>query len=226
MRGGSTGSIAATALLTLIVAAIVTTDLAAHRSDEYLQAARLAISPSRVDLQLDLTPGIAVADRILNEIDQNHDSALSPAEQARYVDRVLEALALDIDRHPLDLQLVSSTFPAADALKRGEGTIAIHATAALPPLPNGLRRLSFRNSHHSDIGVYLANVLVPDSDRVFIDEQRRDVDQHNLTVEYTLHPDATPLTRVALIASFTSVAIGAAFLLRRAERGQLSVRRA
>ena len=33
--------------------------VSAHRRDEYLQAARLAIDPGRVQLELDLTPGIA-----------------------------------------------------------------------------------------------------------------------------------------------------------------------
>ena len=33
----------------------------AHRLDEYLQAARIAVDNGRVDLDLDLTPGAAVA---------------------------------------------------------------------------------------------------------------------------------------------------------------------
>ena len=39
--------------------------VSAHRRDEYLQAARLALDPGRVQIELDLTPGIAVADAIL-----------------------------------------------------------------------------------------------------------------------------------------------------------------
>jgi hypothetical protein len=35
----------------------------AHRRDEYLQAARIAVGPDRVRIELDLTPGMAVADR-------------------------------------------------------------------------------------------------------------------------------------------------------------------
>jgi hypothetical protein len=37
--------------------------LSAHRHDEYLQAARIAIDPDGVRLELSLTPGIAVSTR-------------------------------------------------------------------------------------------------------------------------------------------------------------------
>ena len=36
--------------------------LSAHRLDEYLQAARVGIEPDRLHLELDMTPGVAVAD--------------------------------------------------------------------------------------------------------------------------------------------------------------------
>ena len=52
-------------------------EVSAHRRDEYLQAARLAIDPGRVQLELDLTPGIALADAIIADIDRNRDGSLS-----------------------------------------------------------------------------------------------------------------------------------------------------
>ena len=51
--------------------------LSAHRTDEYLQAARLAIDPARVQIELDLTPGIAMAETILADIDRDRDGSLS-----------------------------------------------------------------------------------------------------------------------------------------------------
>ncbi|HXI29434.1 MAG TPA: hypothetical protein VNG89_13440, partial [Vicinamibacterales bacterium] len=49
--------------------------VSAHRRDEYLQAARLAIDPGRVQIELDLTPGIALAEAILADIDRNRDGS-------------------------------------------------------------------------------------------------------------------------------------------------------
>ena len=68
------------ALAIVIVSAI---SLSAHRMDEYLQAARIAIDPDRVEIELDLTPGIALAESILADIDRNHDGLLSAEEQRR-----------------------------------------------------------------------------------------------------------------------------------------------
>jgi hypothetical protein len=42
--------------------------VSAHRLDECLQAARIAIEPDHVGLELDLTPGRAVADAIIADI--------------------------------------------------------------------------------------------------------------------------------------------------------------
>ena len=58
--------------------------------------------------------------------------------------------------------------------------------------------LRYRNSYRSDIGVYLANALVPANDRVTVAEQRRDVDQKELLVDYVLRADPGTRTRQRL----------------------------
>jgi hypothetical protein len=60
----------------------------AHRRDELLQAARIAIDPTRVELQLDLTPGIEVADDLIADIDRDGDGVLSADEKRGYVAHV------------------------------------------------------------------------------------------------------------------------------------------
>ena len=57
--------------------------------------------------------------------------------------------------------------------------------------------------------MYLVNALVPASDRVAVVAQRRDVDQRDVTIEYTLAPD--PATRVR--GGLSAVAAGAVILL-------------
>jgi hypothetical protein len=161
-------------------------EVSAHRADEYLQAARLAIDPARVQIELDLTPGIALAEAILADIDRNRDGSLSADEQRAYESQVLTALELEVDGMPLRVQLDASSFPPVDAMSHGEGTIRLHLAAILPRLSAGFHQLWFRNRHHSNGSVYLANALVPGSDQVAITGQRRDGDQTELTIDYTL----------------------------------------
>jgi hypothetical protein len=162
------------------------TGVSAHRVDEFLQATRIAIDPDRVQLELDLTPGIALAETILAEIDRNHDGSLSTDEQRAYGSLVLNALALDIDGTALRAELASSSFPGPAEIRRGEGTVRFHLTAALPRLAGGVHHLLFRNRHHPDRSVYLANALVPATGLVSVTAQRRDGNQSELTIDYLL----------------------------------------
>jgi len=174
----------------------------AHRRDEYLQAARLAIDPGRVQIALDLTPGIAVAERVLAEIDLDRDKSISDGEAQAYCARLLSDVTLDLDGAPVALELTGRSFPGADAMLNGEGTLRLQAVATIPRLSAGLHRLRYRNSHRSDIGVYLVNALVPSSDRVAVASQRRDVDQRDVTIEYELRADSATRLRGGLAVAF------------------------
>lgn len=165
---------------------LVTTEVSAHRRDEYLQAARLAIEPDRVRIELDLTPGIAVADRLLEEIDRDRSGAISESEARAYAAAVRNGVSLEVDGKPIDVELIGSRFPSVEAVRLGEGAIRLELAAAAAPLSDGAHRLRYRNAYHSDIGVYLANALVPASDRVSVTAQERDGDQRELTIEFTL----------------------------------------
>jgi hypothetical protein len=55
---------------------------AAHRLDEYLQAARVSLARDRVTLEVDLTPGAAVTPAIVALVDRDGDAVISPAEAA------------------------------------------------------------------------------------------------------------------------------------------------
>ena len=103
-------------------------------------------------------------------------------------------VTVDVDSRPVVLELTERSFPGVDAMLNGEGTMRIQAAAATPRLSAGLHRLRYRNSHRSDIGVYLVNALMPSSDRVAVASQRRDADQRDVTIEYELRAD--PATRL------------------------------
>src|SRR6185295_4070162 len=97
-----------------------------------LQAVRIAIDPGAVHFELDLTPGIALAEAILADIDRNGDGALSREEQRAYGSLVLSALTLEADGTPVRAQLADTSFPDPEAVRRGEGTIRIQSAAMLP----------------------------------------------------------------------------------------------
>jgi len=189
-------------------------EVSAHRTDEYLQAARLAIDPGGVQIELDLTPGTALAEAILADIDRNGDGSLSAEEQRAYGSLVLSALELEVDGTRLPLRLGASSFPGAEAVRRGEGTIRLHAAATLPRLSIGFHQLLFRNRHHRDRSVYLANALVPESDRVAVMAQRRDGDQTELTIDYVLRAAPATSTAVSLLSSIAAATVLSALLMR------------
>jgi hypothetical protein len=180
-----------TVVLALTVTVVAGTDVSAHRREDYLQAARIGVEPDSVLITLDLMPGIAVAESFISALDHDGDGALSRDEQRGYAGLVVSALEVAIDERPLQPGLVSWTFPELSAFRRGEGTIRLKIHATLPSVSAGSHRLFFRNTHMADHSAYLANALVPESARVTVTAQRRDRDQSELTIEYTVHADST-----------------------------------
>ena len=79
-----------------------------------------------------LTPGVDVSDRVLAAIDANGDGVISEAEQQAYAEHVSRDLSLKIDGYPLQIRLVSSTFPKLEEIKEGLGEILLNIEAHLP----------------------------------------------------------------------------------------------
>jgi len=169
-----------------VVGVLLGASIEAHRLDEYLQAARVDLDSTRVEVRLALTPGVDVADAIVREIDVDRDGVLSQREQAAYVTRVLEAVHLDVDGHTARLHPTSSRFPAAADLKGGEGTITIRADAGIPPLRPGTHRVYVRNAYHAEIGAYLSNALVPRTKQIAVKAQQRNANQSELSIDYVV----------------------------------------
>jgi hypothetical protein len=204
--------------LTAALIAAAGAEVAAHRLDEYLQAARIALDPVRTDIELDLTPGAAVADAVLAEIDRDRSQTISADEAGAYAAAVQRAISLEVDGTPLSLALRTARFPTVDEMRNGEGTIRIELSAALPPLSPGVHHLLYRNRHDPDIAVYLANALVPASDRITISAQRRDVDQRELIVDYVLDANQTTSARAWYALSIAAALLAIATLWRRSTR--------
>lgn len=164
-------------------------DVSAHRSEDYLQAARIGVGPDSVLITLDLTPGLVMAEGFIAALDRDRDGSLSAEEQRDYALQIVSSLRLGIDEQPLRPRVLSSNFPEPSAFRLGEGTIRLTLQSTLPTLSAGSHRLLFRNTHLAGHSAYLANALVPESAHVRVTAQRRTDDQSELTIEYTLDPD-------------------------------------
>ena len=157
----------------------------AHRIDEYLQAARLAIAPDRITLEMDLTPGVDVAPLIFALINTNHDGMISEAEARAYATQLLKEIVLDLDGHSQRLSLVRAQFPSFRGMSEGVGTIRIEAVAVCTS-GFGQHVLFYRNNHKNDISVYLVNALIPTSRSIEITGQARDPLQRGIQLSYTV----------------------------------------
>jgi hypothetical protein len=78
--------IRAACLLPWLLLAPVASPSAAHRLDEYLQAMLVVIEPSSIQLQINLTPGVEVADQVLARIDRDDDRVISKDEAGAYAE--------------------------------------------------------------------------------------------------------------------------------------------
>lgn len=158
---------------------------AAHRLDEYLQASRIAIAPDFVAVEIDLTPGVSVASKVVALIDADRDGVLSSAERQAYALLVVGRAQLTVDGAPARLVLAGSEYPAVNDMCAGVGTIHLSARAAVPPTSAGPHNLDYVNVHQPEMSAYLINALQPGA-RIRIGDQHRDPWQHELRLDYVV----------------------------------------
>ena len=166
---------------------VLATNAFAHRLDEYLQATRIAVATDRIDLFIDLTPGVAIADQLLVVIDKNHDGHVSPTESSAYAQRVLQDITTRLDEKILTLSLVAIAFPSIPEVQSGVGVIRIKATAPIGPLVAGSHTLNLTNTHLPTLSVYLVNVLVPKSRALKVTRQIRDELQKDYCLKFEVN---------------------------------------
>ena len=157
----------------------------AHRLDEYLQASQLNLTPTGVRIELRLTPGVDVADRVFTLIDLDRNGQTSPAEQRAYAQRVLNDLSLELDNRSLPLTLTDVAFPSRTELKTGDAPIILALSADTSFTTSHDHQLTFRNNHLPTLSVYNANPLIPTTP-IKITSQQRDPLQRDLTLHFHL----------------------------------------
>jgi hypothetical protein len=157
----------------------------AHRVDEYLEATTISLGTDRIEGQIRLTPGVAVAAFVMTGIDTDGDGRVSDGEQRAYAERVLRDVSLSVDGDRLRVRLVSTTFPEAEAMKEGLGAIQVDFGADVRR-EGGARTLVFENRHQKGIAAYLVNCLEPRDPEIRVTAQRRNYEQSHYEIDYTL----------------------------------------
>jgi hypothetical protein len=196
---------------------------AAHRLDEYLQATRVALAPDGARVEIDLTPGVGVASKVVSLIDSNGDGALSWAERQAYAELVVRLTQLTVDGTTARLVLVSSDYPAVADMQAGVGTIHLNARAALTAASAGPHELTYVNVHEPMMSAYLVNALAPPSG-IHITDQQRDPWQHRLTLEYVVDSRYGRIWRIAGGLGVASLLMCALGWFRRSSLQTASVR--
>ena len=175
--------------LTLLLALLsLPSAVFAHRDDQYLQATLVAIAPDGVTLQINFTPGIAVAEQVIALIDRDHDDVISANEVAAYAELLKRDFTLRVDGRELELKLTASECVSPAELRTGSGIIQMEFSAIFGALAAGPHRLTLENRHLTSISVYLINAAQPRFATVEITRQKRNVNQSAGEIEFTFHP--------------------------------------
>ena len=170
----------------MVIAAVsaLLPSLAAHRLDEYLQATVAMIEPEGIRLRINLTPGVDVADQVLAKIDLNRDAIISEKEAATYAESFRRDLVVRLDQSDAGLEVAALSFPEADELRKGRGTIWIEFSVTSTPMVVGAHTLTVENRHLSRASAYLFNAALPKSGSIKIGRQKRSNDQHQGEIEF------------------------------------------
>jgi hypothetical protein len=186
---------------------------AAHRLDEYLQATLIGVTRDGTDVEIHLTPGVAMLPVLMAVIDQDGDGRISPAEERTYAARVAREVALRVDGIPAPLSLIGSQFPTIEAMREGLGTIRVNLRTALSG-----HELRFENRHLPQVSAYLVNCLAAPSDGLLVRRQVRDDAQRSIAFEYSFGAGAVGGTLGAWIVPgpFWPAAIGMLLAARMA----------
>jgi len=194
-------------LLLLLAFVALPSCLCAHQLDEYLQATLVAIEPGEIRLEINLTPGVAVAERILALIDRDHDGVISTNEARTYADLLKGDLLVRLDQGNVELNLAAFNFPEPSELRSGWGIIQMELTVKTSGLTGGAHRLTLENRHLPAISVYLVNATRPASGLIQIVGQKRNKNQSTAEIAFDFHPPQSPSILIGIVATLTALSV-------------------
>jgi hypothetical protein len=190
-----------------------------HVLDEYLQSTLVVIEPGDIRLKINLTPGIEIAEKVLNRIDRNGDGAVADNEIAAYAEMVREDLTVRLDGRETQLKLAASSIPEPEELRSGHGIIQMEFLITPAFFVAGNHRLTIENRHFDSLGVYLVNAARPHSASIRIAKQTRNVNQSRSEIEFAFAiPNAFSLRSAGFVASLALIILGMLAAMRRLNR--------
>jgi hypothetical protein len=158
----------------------------AHRLDEYLQATLVIIEPGEIRLQINLTPGVAVAEQVLALMDRDRDGTISTNEASAYAESLKRDLLVRLDQRKVALKLTASNFPSPAELRSGWGIVQVEFSANVGLIAAGAHKFTLKNRHLPSLSVYLFNAAQPRSGSVHIIRQKRNEQQSTGEIEFTI----------------------------------------
>ena len=158
---------------------------AAHPTDRLNQAAYITLSPQKVSIELDFSPGELVAPQFVQEFGSNLGSLNSETIQ-KFSQTILEHVRFTVDNKQIELKPDSSLnqIPDLALLKAGGAQLQLVFTADLPSL-SGQHQFVFENKYQPVKSGYGANVFVESKD-VKIIKQARDSSLQVFTVDFDI----------------------------------------
>jgi len=205
--------------LAAVSLAVISPAADGHVLDEYLQATLVAIEPGDIRLKINLTPGVEIADKVLNQIDLNGDGAIASDESAAYVEMLKRDLTVRLDGRETQLKLTASNFPELAELRTGHGIIQIEFSVAACSFSGGNHRLTFENRHFDSLGVYLFNAGRSQSASIRIVTQNRNRNQSKGEIEFSYAaPKSFSLPWAVIVTSCAVVIVGMLAALWRRKR--------
>jgi hypothetical protein len=177
----------------------------AHPLDVYLQATLVAIEPDQIRLQMNLTPGVQVADQVLGLMDRNHDGVISTNEAAAYAALLKGDLILRLDGRIVETKLTALDFPETGELRTGWGIIQLEYTVSPGTLAPGQHKLTLENRHQPVPSAYLFNAARPASASIQITGQKRNENQSTGEITFEYHPPSQALASVGLAISLVAI---------------------
>ena len=192
----------------------------AHRLDEYLQATLVAIQPGEIRLQMNLTPGVTVADKVLQMIDRDGDGVISTKEAQNYADLLRRELTVRLDQREIKLDIASSYFPSPEELRSGWGFIQLEFRAKTGTLAAGRHKIAIENRHLPSSSVYLINAALPKSGNIKILAQNRNPTQSTGEIEFNLDRQRGSLAAIGMLGS-VAVLLAMVAMLRNDERSRM-----
>jgi hypothetical protein len=206
----------------LLVLLVFPSTVFAHRLDEYLQSTLVEIEPDVIRLKMNLTPGVAIADKVISLIDSNRDGVISTNEVVAYGESLKRDLSVRLDERSLELKLTAVSFPEATELLGGLGIVQLEFSVSPDRLADGMHRLVFENRHLPALSVYLFNAALPKSQLVQVSKQKRNETQSEGEIEFGFHPlmDSSKKVGIGILLAMVSavVFVGAWRAGRRAPR--------